>query len=958
MLDSSLSSVFPSQVIGGDGFKWWIGQVEAKDTDPPFSLTEKSSNRYKVRIVGKHLKDGENIPTSELPWAMTMLPVTTPYSDGGVTGAVPKLTQGSWVVGFFLDSECQKPMILGSIGHTAGSTVERNNDPNPGGSEKGFTTYTNSKSDPYTDLPENYKSSGPTKVGERGGVADSSATTITAQIKSFYGDNNASTPGGYNFCVSIADPNCGADSDLKGEFSRILGEMLAATQSSGGRLGDYIVGQAMGQITSITDTARLYINKMLRVVKSLLARVKGIIVEKIREAVKWLTDSILRPDESGNSLTPVTKFFNNLLADLGCKMVDLGQRLEQWLTDLLFNYIYTIFKNAACQVDILVNGIIAEIQSLLDELLESILGPLQDILGGLASTLNIIGDAINQVLTLLGIQCDGPGTKCQKRKTVCTDCSAEKESQDFLDKLLEDLESGPLEPDYVCSDAIAGVETKDTTVEFVGGSFADQKSITYTINDIKVSEGQIAKFTVKRSGYTAESSSLKYYTLDGTAKGDLDYVTETGGIVGFSPGETEKEIKIQTLSDEEEEGKEDFFVVLSFNTPIDGSAVSSNFTKNVGQCFITKIVDPVFPLDETDLENLEVPENSKDNETQKQTKNPLTEFTGKVGKDYDPKTKINVDGIDTDLFDYNDGVTPSYSVKAFINGDKTSSNIVAKEGDFILYVINTLNVTEGTTLYYTLYGSGITTGDILGGKLTGSFVINNNKAFVTVGIAEDTEIESAEALIFSINGTGANATVLIDADDSIIDKSEDDIKEYTSPTTPTVVDPITDDKGGIIDIKIDDEGSSYVEPPTVFITGAGFGAKGLALLDKDGKVSEIRILQKGSGYKINTPQSNNLQCIIDSFTLVRPGKGYTEAPTVYVNGRVDVAKAVIDEQGFVTSLIVLDRYAKYTNYPDITIIGGNGFGALFVPNLVCLDSAGIEAAGVAKIGTGKYIDCP
>jgi len=957
MLDSSLSSVFPSQVIGGDGFKWWIGQVEAKDTDPPFSLTEKSSNRYKVRIVGKHLKEGANIPTSELPWAMTMLPVTTPYSDGGVTGAVPKLTTGSWVVGFFLDPEGQKPMILGSIGHTAGSTVERNNDPNPNATEKGFTTYTNSKSDPYTDLPENYEASGPTKVGERGGVADSSATTITSQIKSFYGDNNASTPGGYNFCVSIADPNCGSESDVKGEFSRILGEMLAATQNSGGRLGDYIVGQAMGEITSITDTARRYINKMLRVVKTLLARVKGIIVEKIRQAIKWLTDSILRPDESGNSLTPVTKFFNKLLADLGCKMADLGQRLEQWLTDLLFNYIYTIFKNAACQVDILVNGIIAEIQSLLDELLESILGPLQSILGGVASALNIIGGAINTVLKLLGIQCDGPGTKCQKRKTVCTDCSAEKGEQDFLDKLLEDLEDGPLEPDYVCSDAIAGIQTKDTEVEFVGGSFVDQKSITYTINDIKVSEGQIATFTVTRTGYTAETSSLKYYTLDGTAKGGSDYTTDEG-IVGFSPGETEKEIKIQTLTDDEEEGKEDFFVVLSFNTPIDGSSITSDFKKNVGQCFIVKLLNPISPLDETDLENLEIPENDYDTTTNKKTVDPITEFVKKVGEDYDPKTKITVDGIDTDLFDYNDGITPSYSVKAFINGDKTSSNIVAKEGDFILYVIDTLNVTEGTKLYYTLYGTGITTNDILGGQLTGSFIINNNKALVTVGIEEDTELESVEALIFSINGTGATATVLIDADDTIINKSEDDIIEYTPPTTPTVIPPITDDNGGIIDIQIDDQGDSYVEPPTVFITGAGFGAKGLALLDDKGKVSEIRILQKGSGYKINTPESNNLQCIIDSFTLVRPGKGYTEAPTVYVDGRTDVARAVIDEQGFIVSLIVLDRYTKYTRYPDITILGGNGFGALFVPNLVCLDNVGIESAGVAKIGTGKYIDCP
>lgn len=31
----------------------WQGQIEAKDTDAPYNLQEKSSNRYKVRIVGK-----------------------------------------------------------------------------------------------------------------------------------------------------------------------------------------------------------------------------------------------------------------------------------------------------------------------------------------------------------------------------------------------------------------------------------------------------------------------------------------------------------------------------------------------------------------------------------------------------------------------------------------------------------------------------------------------------------------------------------------------------------------------------------------------------------------------------------------------------------------------------------------------------------------------------------------
>lgn len=959
MSDPALSSLFPTHQIGADGFNWWIGQVEAKDTDPPYSLTEKSSNRYKVRIVGKHLKDGSAIPTAELPWSFSALPITTPYSDGGVTGAVPKLTSGSWVVGFFMEPPDKKPMIIASIGHTAGSTVEREEDPNPTGSEKSFVTHTSSKTDPYTDLPDNYESTGPTKVGERGAVADSSAASITAQIKSFYGDNTGTNPGGYNFCVSIADPNCGAENDLKGELTRILGEMLAANQNSGGQIGDFLVGKAMGELTDITDNARKYVNKILRVITSLWSRVKGEIVKQIRLGVDELTKALLRPDESGNALTPVTEFFNNLLKDLGCQMEDLGKRLEKWLTDLLFGYLYDIYQSAACQVDILVNGIVSEIQNLLNELIEDILGPIQELLGGVASVLNIIGNAINEIFTLLGISCDGPGAKCQKKKTACTDCATEEKKKDFLDELLAELESGPQAGSYTCTDAIKGVAAKDTTVTFVGGSFQENdKIITYEINSIKVTEGNIAIFSVKRYGYTGIASSVKYKTKDGTALEDLDYQKVDKGILGFSPGETEKQIEIQTFADEKLEGEEDFFVILAPNSPSED--VATQFEENVGQCFIVETaINPNKPLDDDDLDDLEVPENLETPTSVPTTKNPAL-VLDTVNDGLDEPTTKTIDGLPTDLLVTDStALEKQYSVKAYINGDTSSSSKIAKEGDFVLYVINTENVEEGTVLGWSLFGPGITPSDILGGKLNGTVVVNNAKAYVSVGIEEDTNIENDETLIFQLNGTSAFASIIIQGD--VIDDESlvvDELQPYTPPSPPSVSDPITDDNGSIITIPISQPGSPYVEPPTVLITGNGYGAKGLALLDSKGFVTEVRLLNKGVGYKSNTPTDNGLQCIIDSFTMVRPGRGYSSAPKVYVNGELGVAEAIVNEDGFISSVRILDRYKKYTNLPAVTILGGGGFGAKFVPSLVCLDQPKIEAAGVAKIGTGRYIDCP
>ena len=74
----------------------------------------------------------------------------------------------------------------------------------------------------------------------------------------------------------------------------------------------------------------------------------------------------------------------------------------------------------------------------MNELLNSILGPLQDILGAIAAPLNIIGQAVNFVLKLLGISCSGPDQTCNKYKKVCTsgEKKKDKDDKDFLDDLV------------------------------------------------------------------------------------------------------------------------------------------------------------------------------------------------------------------------------------------------------------------------------------------------------------------------------------------------------------------------------------------------------------------------------------------------------------------------------------------------------------------------------------------
>ena len=130
------------------------------------------------------------------------------------------------------------------------------------------------------------------------------------------------------------------------------------------------------------------------------------------------------------------------------------------------------------------------------------------------------------------------------------------------------------------------------------------------------------------------------------------------------------------------------------------------------------------------------------------------------------------------------------------------------------------------------------------------------------------------------------------------------------------------------------------------------------MLDTDGFVREIRVTDPGFGYKINKPATAELECIIDSFTMIRPGQGYTSPPKVFVDGDDKVAEAVINTKGQIISVRIKNRSVTFEEYPEVKILGGGGFGAKFLPSFSCLSPTARVKVGSAKIGTGSYIDCP
>lgn len=98
-----------NNIFAKDGFYWWIGVVE--DRMDPLKI-----GRCRVRILGYHLDNKQVLPTTDLPWAIPLQPITSAAISGKGSTPVGPL-EGTWVIGFFADGQdCQQPVIMGTMG--------------------------------------------------------------------------------------------------------------------------------------------------------------------------------------------------------------------------------------------------------------------------------------------------------------------------------------------------------------------------------------------------------------------------------------------------------------------------------------------------------------------------------------------------------------------------------------------------------------------------------------------------------------------------------------------------------------------------------------------------------------------------------------------------------------------------------------------------------------------------
>ena len=110
-----------------------------------------------------------------------------------------------------------------------------------------------------------------------------------------------------------------------------------------------------------------------------------------------------------------------------------------------------------------------------------------------------------------------------------------------------------------------------------------------------------------------------------------------------------------------------------------------------------------------------------------------------------------------------------------ISPSKTTPN----EGESFTYGIGTSGVVNGTTLYWEITGSGMSSADFTPSSLTGSVTINNNSAAVSKTIIEDSVTEGNERINFKLY-TDSGRTNEVASNNSVVIQDTS-----TAPTTPT-----------------------------------------------------------------------------------------------------------------------------------------------------------------------------
>lgn len=330
-MSETINTLGRSDVMGRDGFTWWVGEVEAID-DP------QQLGRVKVRIVGWYTGAGGKeaytsaVPTDSLPWAMCLLPTDQPGIKN--TGTTTELQVGAQVLGFFLDGEeAQLPCVLGSFRGFRNAADEKTGSGDAVDSEVPKTTIADGSQAPILpsqaqdgagkEVPGGapFNKTGTAPANPNGGEAtDRGALPVAAQtIPGNYASNPQVPP---TEAQGIANGTSGPAAE---GFERDLERMLSEVGTFAAGLGSDPAGNLVSLITG-----KKVSNKLL---KNAIKGINLFIANGISGIMSWMKEVLAKQIEA--IISAITKFITNIVP-LG--IINAILQLAEFIFDLFCGF--------------------------------------------------------------------------------------------------------------------------------------------------------------------------------------------------------------------------------------------------------------------------------------------------------------------------------------------------------------------------------------------------------------------------------------------------------------------------------------------------------------------------------------------------------------------------------------------------------------------------------------------
>jgi len=423
--------------LGKDGFIWWIGQVVDQTKwagnlpATPTKTTKQQKGfdfRYKVRIMGYHTAVPGDLSDDDLPWASVMLPVTAGTSGGART--TPKLRQGNFVYGFFLDGEdAQQPIIMGVVGYNQYTAIMKNVPDTPFGPFSGYTVKdtvprnalgtTQEEAEAVPDSVSQGAAGGGAAGGGAAGGGGGSKTNnkeVMESPVSLVGRNNGANKEAYENeskpkivpTISKCEP-----APLVG-IQREVKNMIAEVQRIQKTANDWET-----KVSTKIDNIEEAISKVKdNATKAIAGDVKRITTEIQKNAIKKVNDTLkdtyhdVFPSQLGELKTKVEAANDELSCLFRNIMKNLTGMVGGFLNQIMDRFITT----PLCAIENFVGSLLGKIGGLIDSAVSSVMKPIKGLLAGMGVASSALDDVMGFATDALSLLSCDEDPRCSEVK--------------------------------------------------------------------------------------------------------------------------------------------------------------------------------------------------------------------------------------------------------------------------------------------------------------------------------------------------------------------------------------------------------------------------------------------------------------------------------------------------------------------------------------------------------------